>query len=183
MASVRSSPDSNAAGVPVLDRFDFLLATRLEGKPRVLGSLFLGVLFVSLILSLTIGGGHSTRVLFFPADRGSRLVAEERFLPHHRSLEAEVREVVDGVLLGPMSHNSERVFPRGAVVRSAIVRGHTLYLDLSSRAIAEDPEVPLKGRKAFEALARSIRHNFPRLREIAFFIDGQLPRFGEEKNI
>ncbi len=167
----------------MLDRFDFLLAIRLRGKPLILGSLFLGVLVVSLILFLLAGSGHSPRVLFFPADQGMRLVAEERFLPHHRGLESEVREVVEGVLLGPMRHQSARIFPRGAVVRSAIVRGHTLFLDLSSRVLAEDPEVPLKGREAFDALARSIRFNFPRLRVIAFYIDGQRPRFAAEKNI
>ena len=82
-----------------------------------------------------------------------------------------------------MRHQYERLFPRGAVVRAAIVRGHTLYLDLSSRVVAEDPELPLRGGEAFEALARSIRYNFPRLRDIAFFIDGQRPRFAAEKNI
>jgi hypothetical protein len=161
----------------VLDRFDFILRMRLRGRSAVFGFIALGTLGLSLLLFLVLANGTVARVLYFPTLNSARLVAEERILPRHRSLEENIRELVDGVLLGPTRHDALRIFPRGGTVISAMARGRTLYLDLSSRLLSEDPEVPLRGRAALDALARSIRSNFPRIREIVFFLDGQEPRF------
>jgi hypothetical protein len=169
--------------VQVLDRLDFILRTRLRGRPLVLGAAFLGVLFFSLLLFLLAGNGKAVRVLFFPAQTGRGMVAEERLLPRHRILEQDVAELAEGVLLGPTRHDALRIFPRGGSVLSSLVHGRTLYSDLSPRLLVDDPEVPLKGEDALAALARSIRFNFPRVRQIVFFIDGQIPRFPEKKNI
>ncbi len=64
-----------------------------------------------------------------------------------------------------------------------MLRGHTLYLDLTARVLEVDPEVPLSGSEAFEALDKSILLNFPRVHEIVLYIDGQLPRPAAKKNI
>jgi hypothetical protein len=144
---------------------------------------FLGVLVFSLLLFLLAGNGKVTRVMFFPVQTGRGMVAEERLLPRHRSLEQDVAELAEGVLLGPTRHDALRIFPRGASVLSSLIHGRTLYIDLSSRMLVEDPEAPLKGQDALTALARSIRFNFPRFHQIVFFIDGQLPRFPDKKNI
>lgn len=183
MGSARSLHDSNAAGVAVLDRFDFIFRMRLRGRPAILGLVFLGVLVLSLVLFLLVGSRSEGRILYFPAQTGARLVAEERLLPRRDSLEGNVTELVEGVLLGPTRTDAVRVFPRGGTVLSTMVSGRTLYLDLSPKLLIDDPEVPLKGPYALGALARSIRFNFPRFRDIVFYIDGQSPRFAEKKNI
>jgi hypothetical protein len=144
---------------------------------------FLGVLLLSIVLFLFFGNGKSERLLFFPSLTGRRMVAEERFLPRHRTLEENVAEVAEGVLLGPTRNDALRIFPRGGSVLSALIHGRTLYLDLSPNLLADDSEVPLKGKDAFDALGRSLRFNFPSIREIVFFVDGQLPRFAQKKNI
>jgi hypothetical protein len=156
---------------------------RLRGKPAIVGYVFLGTLAVSLLLFLLLGNGRVSRVLFFPPESGHRLVAEQRFLPRHRGLEAEAAELVGGVLLGPTRHDALRLFPRGATVISVMASGKTLYVDLTPQVLVEDPEVPLRGQDALDALGRSLRFNFPRLKEVVFFIDGQQPRFGEKKKI
>jgi hypothetical protein len=167
----------------VLDRLDFLFRIRVRGRPLVLGAAFLGALLFSLLLFLLPGNGKVVRVLFFPAQTGRGIVAEERLLPRHHILEQDVAELAEGVLLGPTRHDALRIFPRGGSVLSSLVHGRTLYIDLSARLLVEDPEVPLKGEDALAALARSIRFNFPRVRQIVFFIDGQSPRFPAKKNI
>jgi len=167
----------------VLDRFDFIVRMRLRGRPAIMGLVFLGVLVLSLALFLLVGSRNEGRILYFPAQNGGRMVAEQRFLPRQTSLEGNVAELVEGVLLGPTRNDAMRIFPRGCSVLSAMISGRTLYLDLSPKLLVDDPEVPLKGADALAALARSIRFNFPRLREIVFYIDGQPPRFGEKKNI
>jgi hypothetical protein len=63
------------------------------------------------------------------------------------------------------------------------VRNRILYVDLTALAAIPDPEVPLAGTAAAEALGRSIRANFPRLRETVVSIDGQAPHAPREKKI
>ena len=167
----------------MLDRFDFILRMRMRGKPAILGAVFLGVLVVSLLAFLLVGNGKTTRVLYFPAVEGGRLVAEARLVPRHRTLEDNVTELVEGVFLGPSRESAARLFPRGGRVLSAMVSGRTLFLDLSPLVLLDDPEVPLKGQAALDALARSLRFNFPRIREVDFYIDGQKPVFAEKKKI
>jgi hypothetical protein len=183
MACARSFPDSNAAGVLVFNRLDFILQARLKGKPAILGGAFLGVLALSILLFLLMGNAKVSRALFFPVDHGTRLAAEQRLLPRSGSLEGDVRELVDGVLLGPMRPDLARVFPRGVTVRALVVRSRVLYVDLTALAAIPDPEVPLAGTAAAEALGRSVRANFPRLRETVVSIDGQAPRGPQQKKI
>jgi len=123
------------------------------------------------------------RILYFPREHGGGFVAEPRFLTRQRGLESSITELVNSVLLGPARPDAARLFPRGATVRAVMLRGHTLFLDLTSRVLVGDPEVPLTGVSAFDALGRSIRLNFPRVHEIVLYIDGQTPRFPVKKNI
>ncbi|MGA2975765.1 MAG: GerMN domain-containing protein [Spirochaetia bacterium] len=167
----------------VLDRFDFILRMRIRGTPAVIGAVFLGTLTLSLLLFLFLGDGRVGRILFFPAQASRRLIAEQRFLPRRGSIEKDVVELAEGVLLGPTRHDALRVFPRGGSVIAAMVSGRTLYLDLSPQLLADDPEVPLKGQDALNALDHSLKFNFPRFQEVVFLIDGQSPRFAEKKKI
>lgn len=167
----------------MLSRFGFILRARLQGRAAILGGALLGACALSVLLFLLLGNGKVSRVLFFPDVRGGRLVAEQRSLPRQRGLEGEVRELVEGVLLGPMRHDLARLFPRGVTVQSLIVQNRVLYLDLSPGAALPDPEAPLDAAAALGALARSIRANFPRVRELSVSIDGQVPRASEKKNI
>ncbi len=154
----------------------------LRGRPAVIGLAIVGTFAVSLLFFLLFGNGRIPRILYFPGLTGG-LVAEERYVPRHFDLERDVAETADSVLLGPTRHDALRLFPRGATVASVMVSGRTLYLDLTPQILADDPEVPLKGRQALDALTRSLRLNFPRFTEVVFFIDGQQPRFEEKKKI
>lgn len=161
----------------MLTRMDFLLDARLRGRPAIIGSVILGTLAISVLVFLFTGYRRVERVLYFPREHGAGLVTEARFVTRHSGLADNVSELVESVLLGPTRHDAARLFPRGASVRAALIRGHTLFLDLSSRILEEDPEVPLRGNDAIAALNRSIRFNFPRLWDTVVYIDGQVPRF------
>ncbi len=167
----------------MFSRLDFILQARVRGRAAIAGAVFLGAAALSLLLFLLLGNGKVSRVLFFPDHLGTRLVAEQRAVPRHRSFEEGVREVVDGALLGPMRPDLARLFPRGVSVQGLVVREGTLFLDLSPAAALPDPETPLEGAAALEGLARSLRVNFPRLRELSVTIDGQVPRAREKKKI
>ncbi len=167
----------------MLDRLDFLLRLRLRKAPAICGAAFLGALVLSLVLFLFLGNGRVERTLFFPSLAGRRIVAEQRFVPRQGSLEKDVQEVAEGVLLGPARPDAQRLFPRGVTVLAVMASSRTLYVDLSPALLAPDPEIPLTGRAALDALARSIRFNFPRFSQVIFFIDGQSPRFPGNKKI
>jgi hypothetical protein len=167
----------------VFSRLDFILGARVRGKAAVVGGVFLGACALSVLLFLLLGNGKVGRVLYFPDGLGTRLVAERRSVPRHPGLEESAREVADGVLLGPMSPDLARLFPRGVIVQSLVVHDGVLSVDLSAAAALPDAEAPLAGTAAVEALVRSLRANFPRLREIAVTVDGQVPRSRGEKKI
>lgn len=167
----------------MFSRLDFILRARVRGKAAAAGLVFLGACLLSVLLFLLLGNGKVGRVLYFPDAGGTHLVAERRSVPRHPGLEAGVREVVDGALLGPMRPDLARLFPRGVTVQVLIVRERVLYLDLSAGAALPDPEVPLAATAAVDALARTLRSNFPRLRGLSVTIDGQEPRARGEKKI
>ena len=164
-------------------RFDFISQARLRGRPAIVGAVLLGVCALSVLLFLLLGNGKVSRVLFFPDTLGARLVAERRLVPRHGTLEANVRELVDGALLGPMRPDLARLFPREITVQTLIVNEGVLFVDLSAGAALPDPETPMGATEAVEALSRSIRANFPRLRELAVTMDGQVPQAREKKKI
>jgi len=167
----------------VLDRFDFLLRMRLRGTPAAIGAALIGTLAVSLLLFFLFGNSRVARILYFPSQPPGRILAEMRFVPRHQTVEENVQETADNVLLGPTRHDALRLFPRGAMVTAVMVSGRTLYLDLTPQILVDDPEVPLKGPEALAALTRSLKLNFPRFAEVVFFIDGQAPIFAEKKKI
>ena len=167
----------------MLDRLDFLLRIRLRGRPAAIGAAFVGTLAVSLLLFFFFGDSRVSRILYFPSQPSGRLVAETRFVPRHPTLEENVQETADNVLLGPTRHDALRLFPRGATVTAVMVSGRTLYVDVTPQILADDPEVPVKGVDALAAFARSLKQSFPRFADVVFFIDGQAPRFPEKKKI
>ena len=171
-------------GAAVFSRIDFILRMRIGRKPAIIGIALLGTLLVSLFLFFLLGNGLVSRVLYFPSRSGRHgLLAELRFLPRQRALEKDIAELAEGVLLGPTRYDALKLFPRGGAVLAAMVNGRTLYLDLSSSILLADPEVPLTGQDAFDALGRAVRFNFPRIHEVVFFVDGQQPRFTDKKKI
>ncbi len=165
----------------MLDRLDVLVRARLRGVPAILGAVLVATLAVSLLLFFVLGNARASRVLFFPGPGQGRLVAEERLLPRHGSLEANVEETAEAVLLGPARSDAQRLFPRGGRVVSVFLIGRTIVLDLSPQILADDPELPVRGRAALDALERTVRFNFPRLREVDLYVDGQRPRFPGEQ--
>ncbi len=123
----------------MLDRLDFILRLRLKRTPAICGAALLGTLALSLLLFLLIGNGRVERTMFFPSQLGRRMVAEQRFLPRRGSLERDIQEVAEGVLLGPARPDAQRLFPRGASVIAVMESGRTLYLDLSPAAARAGP--------------------------------------------
>jgi len=56
------------------------------------------------------------------------------------------------------------------------VRRGVLYVDLSANAAIPDPIAPVPLQDAAAALSRTVRFNFPGIRQVAITVDGQSPR-------
>jgi hypothetical protein len=163
-----------------------LARLRVSGRPAAIGAAFLALFALALVLFLVSPAARARRVLFFPSTRTlaaagktAPLEKEVRFLPRHRDVERDVRELVDAALLGPARQHAARLFPASAAVRTLIVRKGVLYVDLSAQAAIPDPLAPLPLADAAAALTRAVRFNFRRIREVAFTVDGQEPRAPE----
>jgi spore germination protein GerM len=167
----------------VLVSLDFLSRIHLGRRALIAGSALVAVLLVSLFFFFLVGYKREKRVLFFPREGSAALAAEERFLPNHRDLEVDLRKLIEEVILGPAGHDEVRLIPREVTVRSLSVQNHVLYLDLSADIVTAGHEYPLHGDEALEALKKTILFNFPKVREVAVTVDGQVPRFGEKKKI
>ncbi|HSV93413.1 MAG TPA: GerMN domain-containing protein [Desulfobacterales bacterium] len=173
----------------MIDRIRMLAALRVKGRPAVAGAAFLALLALSLVVFLVPSPGRVRRVLFYPSTtthaapgKPARLVAEARLLPRHRDVDRDARELVDAVLLGPAQHGEAPLFPASTAVRSLMVRRGVLYVDLSANAAIPDPIAPVPLQDAAAALSRTVRFNFPGIRQVAFTVDGQSPRpLGREK--
>ncbi len=165
----------------MIDRWGWLSRVRLGRPPLAAGIVLLSVLSFSLLFFFMVGDRRGKRVLFFPGEKAGGLVAEERFLPNHGDVEKDLEELVNGVILGPVNHGSARLLPRDTTVRALFLRGHVLYIDLSADMVLAGREYPLRGKEALDALHRTICFNFPRVREVFFLVDGQIPYFGEKK--
>jgi hypothetical protein len=173
----------------VIDRLRMLAALRVRGRPAVAGAVFLALLALSLVLFLAPSPGRVRRVLFFPSTTTreapgtpARLVAEARLLPRHRDTDRDARELVEAVLLGPASHGEAPLFPAATTVRMLVARRGVLYVDLSAQAAIPDPSALVTLEDAAAALKRAVKFNFPGIREVAFTVDGQVPRpTGAEK--
>jgi hypothetical protein len=167
----------------VIDRIKMFARLRVRGQPAAAGAAFLALFALSLTLFLVSPAARVRRVLFFPSTetrsaegKAVRLVAEERFLPRHRDADRDARELVEAALLGPARHGAAPLFPPKATVNTLMVRRGVLYVDLSAPAAIPDPLAPLPLGEAAAALRRTIRFNFPWVREVAFSVDGQAPR-------
>src|SRR5208337_1221653 len=113
----------NGAGAAVLNRFDFLLRIRLRGGPAAIGAAFVGTLAISLLLFFVFGNSKVPRILYFPSLPLGRIVAEMRYVPRHQTIEENVEETADNVLLGPTCHDALRLFPRGVTVTAVMASG------------------------------------------------------------
>jgi len=156
---------------------------RLEKRSAAVGIAFFGVLALSVLLFFLFGNTRVGRVFFFPAGASGRVAAEKRFVPNYGDTERDIRELIEGEILGPVDHDLELLMPREVTIHSLFVRNRILYLDLSANFAVLGDDLPLRGGDALEALQKAVSFNFRGIREIVFLVDGQAPFYGQTEKI
>ena len=142
----------------------------------VWGSVFLFVLLLSLLLFLFVDNRQSQIVLFFPNYANHRLTGEERFVPRHSTESQGIETVVNELILGPEQLRHDRALARETTVRSLLVKGNTAYVDLSAGILFPTEAVALSFEESLQAIKRSIRFDFPSIKQVIITVEGQEPQ-------
>ncbi|HEC61002.1 MAG TPA: hypothetical protein ENI27_01980 [bacterium] len=156
------------------------MVSRLR-KVTVLGILLVLVFLLSLFLYLAQNSWWRPRVLFFRNTGISsdlsllrlRLAGERRFLPAQGSLELDVELLLNELILGPTDHEHERILPKDIRVKSTIERDFVVFVDLSKEILLSRTDIDLN--EMIESIGNTIYFNFPRIREVHVFVEGQIP--------
>ncbi len=156
---------------------------RLEKRAASIGIAFFGVLVMSVLFFFLFGNTRVGRVFFFPADSAGRISTEKRFVPNYGDAERDIRELIEGEILGPVDHDLKLLIPREVTLGSLFLRNRILYVDLSANFAVLGDDLPLRGGGALEGLRKAVMFNFRGIREIVFLVDGQAPFYGQKEKI
>ena len=137
--------------------------------------LFVGAFICSFILYLTDGTRSAKRVLFFPVFGSIALEGEERFVPRQATLEEDIELAVKELILGPKEPYHVKVLPANVKIDSILYRNGELYCSFSEEILFRDASSPLNLEEMVQAVGNSILFNFPRLKRVHPFVNGQIP--------
>lgn len=132
-----------------------------------------GVFLLSLALYLLVPGSLTRTVLHFPDEVSHRLDPEVRALAFTWDREHNVELLAREILLGPAVHNHLRLLARTGAVRTVLVRGGTVYLDLTKASFAQDLDVVCAPELALEVLRKTLKDNFPGLEAVKVSVEGE----------
>lgn len=151
---------------------DFFLNIKIKPKDFFLPAfLLLAAAFSFMFWLIKFPGGKAV-FIYESADKKT-LSVERRFYKGKPSV-SKIQTYVDELLLGPVSERCKPIFAQGTKALSCFERGNVLYVNLSSDLLKAD-EKETDFRKQINLFEKNIRSNFPLIREINLFIDGNAP--------
>jgi len=136
---------------------------------------FIGVLaLVALTHFLVLGLARRT-FIFYTVDDG-KIFVEDRMLKHSKSREGDIIRYTEEMLLGPVSPDLLPLFPRETRLKSLLYRNGVVFADFTVDAALP----PLEGGSTvdnFRTFYAGILRNFPYVKDVRFFIDGNAVSF------
>ncbi|GEM_PF-970601 len=172
MAFVNSYPDLKTRK----DSRSNLLRISIKRNTIVSGVLFILVLTFSLTTYFVFNDLKRRRVLFFPELKSLKLSGEVRYLPKRNDMESEIELLLKELILGPSREDHLMLVSRNVKLLSMIVKNREVFVNFSSDILFEVAQNRLGLNETFSAIADSIIFNFPTIRRVYFFIEGQIPK-------
>lgn len=142
----------------------------------ILGIIFLFVFTLSLVLYLVSPDRKARRTLFYPKLFTHKLSGETHFLPLKQDKEKNIEALVEELILGPLDPEHRRALPRKVKLDSLLLREGNLYLNFSKELLSLDSEAPLSLEEMLMAVTNTLIFNFPNLKQVHCFINGQILR-------
>lgn len=99
-----------------------------------------------------------------------RLAFETRSVPSVKGI-SKLNVYIEELLLGPVVQRGSPVFPLGTKVLFCFERKNELYLNISKDALL-DFNLTNDLKKSYELLTFNVQKNFPSVKKINLFIDG-----------
>jgi len=149
-----------------------LLASRL--KRRVLLVVILAVIALAEFLAL----GLARRTFVFYTVSDGTIAVEDRMLKRSPSRETNIARYTEETLLGPVAPGLLPLFPRETRLESLLYRDGVVYADFSADAALP----PVEGGRTldnFRTLYAGILRNFSFVKDVRFFIEGNVAFDGE----
>lgn len=138
--------------------------------PQVIIGGVIVLAFITTLLIFLIGNKTERRQFLFPSADGDNLVIEYRNLAK-KPVQGEVQLFVDEILLGSTVERTKMLFTPGTKVLSCFQRGDNLYLNISSDLLQMGESV-IPIRDGAELLEKNIKINFPDIKVIDLYVDG-----------
>lgn len=146
-------------------------------RKLLLLSVLLFFFFFSLIFYLVNYQGRRFSFYFYSVD-GSSLCVETRALPSEKARD-RLTAYTEELLLGPSIPRALPIFPLGTRVLFCFERDKILFLNVSENAVLDFSAKTLQPK--FEILKKNIKANFPHIKDIEFFIEGNPIVFERKK--
>ncbi len=151
---------------------DYFLNIKIKPKDLILPAfLLLSAAFSFLFWLLKFPG---VKAVFIYESADSQTLSVERRFYKGKPAVSKIRTYVDELLLGPVTERCKPVFAQGTKALSCFERGNVLYVDFSADLLEADGK-ETDFRKQINLFERNIRSNFPLIKEINVFIDGNAP--------
>lgn len=121
----------------------------------------------------TFGRSYSGR----RAEIAARLFGETRRLPRRKGTEANIRLLVEDMILGPVDPMHVRLLPSKTTLLGLIWRKRAVYLNFSVGILSPDKNNELSLPLILQGITNTIIFNFPSVRRVFVFIEGEIPDF------
>jgi hypothetical protein len=134
-----------------------------------------GILSIIAVGDFFISGLSRRTIAFYSEENGETLL-QERFILRKWNREDDIRSFIEEIVLGPVDLNTAPLLDKGARLETFFYQNGAAVIGFSEEAAL--PPGPLNAAKRtvlgnLKSIRQDIRRNFPFIRSIRFFIDGE----------
>lgn len=134
--------------------------------------IFLLILYIGIFRNT----GYYSR-LFYPDINSAELVVEKRLIIKKNSTEDQIREIIEELMVGPISPDINNPFSKEAKLLSCWVIDDVVFLNLNREAVLNIDSKLIKLSKGYhlflESFVDTICFQFKKIKSVKIFIDGK----------
>jgi len=149
----------------------------------ILAGILIILFFFSLTFFLVLKGNRTRLVLFFPDRSTGKLIGEERYIKKENSYEENIKNLISEILLGPSLPYSSPLFSPDTELISIFLKQKHLSVNFSKQILKSDMKMKLDFHTSLQACINALKFNFPGIKYISFFVNGELVPLQREDEV